>query len=421
MQPHVLLLATQRWPAGVRLGLAMRAVGFRVSIWCPRSHPLLLTHAVHRHHPYSVLDTVDSLEAAIIAADPQLIVPCDEPATINLQQVTERALATPRLHHLLSVIERSLGPVAGIKRLTERAYVLQVAAEAGAAVPLNTPITTPAELRAWLSLNGFPAYLKSDGTFGGVGVRRIHAYDEAEAAFRALHASPGTIRALKRMALDYDPTLLGPLFRRRHPLISVQRAVPGVDTNSAIFCWQGQVLAGITMQVVVTDYEMGPSTVLRRIHNPAMDHTAEVLASRLNLSGFFGLDFILDEQTGIPWLLEMNSRATQIVHLALGAGHDLPAAAFSAMCGVPVRPRPTETTEEIIALFPQEWDRDPTSQFIQNAYHDVPWNVPELVRAYVSQRPGWRQLVTRRYWRKRRQQKPHLEAPAPSETAPRLP
>ncbi len=31
-----------------------------------------------------------------------------------------------------------------------------------------------------------------------------------------------------------------------------------------------------------------------------MDRTAEILASRLNLSGFYGLDFILEEQTGIP-------------------------------------------------------------------------------------------------------------------------
>ena len=42
-KPHVLLLATQPWPVGARLGLALCAVGFRVSIWCPRSNTLLLT------------------------------------------------------------------------------------------------------------------------------------------------------------------------------------------------------------------------------------------------------------------------------------------------------------------------------------------------------------------------------------------
>ena len=35
----------------------------------------------------------------------------------------------------------------------------------------------------------------------------------------------------------------------------------------------------------------------------------------------------------------MNSRATQIAHLALGPGHDLAAAAFAAIGDVPVHPR----------------------------------------------------------------------------------
>ena len=55
-QPHVLLLATQPWPIGARLGLAMRAVGFRVSIWCPRSNISLLTDAIHLRQPYRLID-----------------------------------------------------------------------------------------------------------------------------------------------------------------------------------------------------------------------------------------------------------------------------------------------------------------------------------------------------------------------------
>ena len=147
------------------------------------------------------------------------------------------------------------------------------------------------------------------------------------------------------------------------------------------------------MQVVSVGYELGPSTVLRRIHNPMMDRTAETLASRLNLTGFYGLDFILEEQTGIPWLLEMNSRATQIPHLALGPGHDLPAAAFAAITGLPIRPRPAVTSEQTIALFPQEWSRDPSSPLIRSSYHDVPWESPALVRACTQQGTRLRRLL----------------------------
>jgi hypothetical protein len=421
-QPHVLLLATQPWPTGARLGLALRAVGFRVSIWSPHVHPLLKTDAVDQHYPYGAVGR-DSLETAIIAASPHLIVPCDDPATSRLQQVAERALGDSRLHRVLEVIERSLGPAVDLKKLTSRAYVLEAAAEGGVAVPANARLTTSADLRAWFHQYGFPAFLKADGTFGGSGVRPVHTYQQAEAALRALDTPPGIFGAFKGLAIDHDPTLIGASIRRKRPAISVQRAVPGADVNSAIFCWQGQVLASISMKVMAITCERGPSTVVRRIRNAGMDRAAEVLASRLKLSGFYGLDFILDGEdgeSGTPWLIEMNSRATQIAHLALGPGHDLAAAAFSAIGGVPVRPRSLLTTEDTIALFPQEWQRDPASPLIKSAYHDVPWDAPALVQIYINHRPGLR-VLTRQFWRERRQRKQNFEGSASSETAPRLP
>ena len=420
-QPHVLLLATQPWPVSARLGLALRAVGFRISLWSPRSNTFLATGAVGRHYPYRMLDPVGSMEAAILAAGPDLIIPCDEPATASLQQLAERAMASPTLAPVLRAIERSLGSAANLQRLTDRAFVLKTAADGGAAVPTGASIANAADLRAWLGANGFPAYLKADGTFGGIGVRLIHTYEEAEAALRALHEPPRPMRVFKRLTISDDPTLVELYLHRHCSAISIQRAVPGIDVNSAIFCWRGQVLASLSMQVVATGYELGPSTVLRRIRNAAMDRTAEILASRLNLSGFYGLDFILEEHTGIPWLLEMNSRATQIPHLAFGPDHDLPAAAFAAITGLPVRPRPAVTAEQTIALFPQEWTRDPASPFIRSAYHDVPWESPALVRAYIHQRPPMRQLLTRSYWRNRRQQRLSLEAAISTEAASRTP
>ena len=423
-QPHVLLLATRPWPTGARLGLALRAVGFGVSIWSPSDHPLLKTDAADQHYPYGTVGQ-DSLETAIIEADPDLIVPCDDPATSRLQRLARRALIDSRLHRVLRVIERSLGPATDLNKLTERAYVLEVAAEGGVAVPANARLTSSADLRAWFHEYGFPAYIKADGTFGGTGVRPVHTYQQAESALRALQAPPGTLGALKRLIIYRDPTLMGPLVRRERPAISAQRSVSGVDVNSAIFCWQGQVLASISVKVVATRYERGPSTVVRRIQNAAMDRAAKVLASRLKLSGFYGLDFILDgqgdeEQIGTPWLIEMNSRATQIAHLALGPSHDLAAAAFAAIGDVPVRPRQLVTTADTIALFPQEWERDPASPLIRTAYHDVPWDAPALVRAYVNQRPGLR-VFSHQFWRERRQRRQSFEGSTSSETAPRLP
>lgn len=425
--PHLLLLATRPWPTGARLGLAMRAVGFRVSIWCPYGHPLLRAGVVDRHHPCAAFETLDSLQVAVIAADPHLIVPCDDLAIFHLQQLAERAMTRPHLHRVLEIAERSLGPPAELHHLNSRTFVLATAADGGVSVPAGARIASAADLRAWFQAHGFPGYLKADGTSGGIGVRPVHSYQKAEAAFHALDAPPRILRALKRLAIDRDPTLMGPLVRRQRPAISVQCAVAGAEATSAIFCWRGQVLASNSVQVLATSYQRGPSTVVRRFQNAAIDRAAEVLAARLNLSGFYGLDFILDsqrgdEQIGTAWLIEMNSRATQIAHLALGPDHDLAAAAFAAVTGVPVHPRPVVTTQQTIALFPQEWQRDPASPLIPGAYHDVPWDAPALVRAYVNQRPDWRRLLTQQYWRDRRKQKWAFEEPsAPSEAVPRLP
>jgi hypothetical protein len=194
--------------------LALHAVGFGVSIWSPSVHPLLKTDAVDQHYPYGAVGQ-DSLETAILAANPDLIVPCDDPATSRLQRLAGRALIDSRLHRVLSVIERSLGPAADLNKVTERAYVLEVAAEGGVAVPANARLTSSADLRAWFHEYGFPAYIKADGTFGGTGVRPVHTYQQAESsAARLVRAAryPGRVQAAGHLPRSY---LDGPLGTQR--------------------------------------------------------------------------------------------------------------------------------------------------------------------------------------------------------------
>ncbi len=97
-------------------------------------------------------------------------------------------------------------------------------------------------------------------------------------------------------------------------------------------------------------------------------------------------------ETGNAYLIEINPRATQVGHLNLGPGRDLPAAVYAALIGKAAQPAPKVTEKNTIALFPQEWIRDPHSSFLQSAYHDVPWQEPALIRHCVSNREkqsGW--------------------------------
>jgi predicted ATP-grasp superfamily ATP-dependent carboligase len=122
------------------------------------------------------------------------------------------------------------------------------------------------------------------------------------------------------------------------------------------------------------------------IENAEMSAAAEKLVRRLNLSGVLGFDFMLEAHTGNAYLIEINPRSTQVGHLTLGEGRDLPAALYSALSGEAVHTAPKVTENDTIVLFPQEWMRDPESSFLMSGYHDVPWDEPELLRACVQQR-----------------------------------
>jgi len=109
---------------------------------------------------------------------------------------------------------------------------------------------------------------------------------------------------------------------------------------------------------------------------------------------------MLEADTGNAYLIEINPRSTQVGHLTLGHGRDLPAALYAAVSEQAVQPAPKLTEKDTIALFPHEWLRDPGSVFLQSGYHDVPWGEPELVRACIRKRLKQSAWYSQRNWTK---------------------
>jgi predicted ATP-grasp superfamily ATP-dependent carboligase len=146
------------------------------------------------------------------------------------------------------------------------------------------------------------------------------------------------------------------------------------------------VLASLHFEVLNKHDATGPSTVLRLIDNADMAFAAEKMVRRLGLSGIVGFDFMLEFQTSNAHLVEINPRATQVGHLELGLGRDLPSALYAALSGEIVREAPRVTEKDTITLFPHEWLRNPDSPFLQSGYHDVPWEESQLIRMCVGTR-----------------------------------
>jgi len=107
---------------------------------------------------------------------------------------------------------------------------------------------------------------------------------------------------------------------------------------------------------------------------------------RLALSGLHGFDFMLEADTDNAYLIEINPRATQVGHLALGPGQDIPAAITAVVSGTDIQAATKVTQNDTIVLIPQEWIRNPDSPYIRSGYHDVPWEEPELVRDCINRR-----------------------------------
>jgi len=178
----------------------------------------------------------------------------------------------------------------------------------------------------------------------------------------------------------------------------VQALVMGRPATTTFAAWEGALLAAIHLDVAVVTGETGPASVVRRIHDPAMERAARSLARRFELSGLHGLDFIRDA-SGTVHLIEINPRATQTAAFALGEGCDLPAALAARATGYPAPARTPAIDNDLVALFPQEWCRDPQSPHLAVAHHDVPWDDPELVRALLAQprrSAGWQKLLRTR-------------------------
>lgn len=384
-KPKVLLVSTNGWPAPARLGMALEGAGFAVDAVCPPETILCRTHAVGNAYAYRGLSPVRSVSEAIEKAHADLVVPTDDLATAHLHEIHRAAESLGQAGEKIGLlIENSLGAKESFATVASRVALLRVAREEGVRVPEFAAIEDASGLEEWIRRAGVPTVLKADGTSGGDGVRIVRTAHDAKRAFQALQAPPFFARAAKRAIFDNDLTLLLPsVLRRKHSVIA-QSFVEGTEATSLFACWHGEVIGELHFEVVSKQDSGGPSTVLRLVENEEMKAAARKIAKRLKLSGFYGLDFMLDKATRNAYLLELNPRTTQVGHLTLGPGRDLPAALFAAIRGGDCRPAAPLTEKDLIVLFPQEWTRDPESPFLESGYHDVPWDEPEFVGFYAK-------------------------------------
>jgi hypothetical protein len=377
----ILVVSTCWWAFPARLAMAFASIGHRVEAICPGHHPLAKTKAVRTLYRYNALRPLEALAKAIKRAEPALIVPCDDRAITHLHELHASAHASPALN---AVIERSLGRADSFPVADRRSDLIAIAHAEGIRAPDMMRVTTVDELKVALDQIGLPAVMKVDGTWGGLGVRVVHSLAEAATALKALSRPVGVTRALKRLVVDRDPFFLQPAFTGSSPVVNVQRFVEGTPANSAVACWNGELLASISVAAVRTRGAQGASTVVRVIDHPEMTEVGEKLVRRLGLSGFCGFDFLLEAGTCVAHLIEMNGRTTPISHLPLAEGRNLVTALATRLDGITAISPTPPILQDVIAFFPQAWLLEPNSELLHTGYHDIPWGEQALVRELMK-------------------------------------
>ena len=395
LHPRLLMAASTWWPSSARLAIALIRNGCAVSAMCPRGHPLQYISGVQHIYRIRGVRSRSSLLAAIRDAKPDLIIPCDDRIVTQLHELFS-------LHsELQPLIEASLGDPAGFAITDSRSKLLKVAADLGIRVPRGAVVTTDIEAKQIFGQFGPVAVIKMDGTNGGEGVRIVRSAKEAAAAFRSLRLGTGLLIAVQRLLIHGDPLAMSSWTRRAKAEITIQQYIPGTPANNMVACWRGEILGEVSVESVSCKGLTGSANVVRLIDNPQFTRAAKLLAAHFSASGFFGLDFIIDQDSGEPYLIEMNPRCTQLGHLQFPERGDLADALCERITGR-TRPQPlTPIRTNMIAFFPQAWKSSTPGDGWYSSFQDVPWEEKSLVD-YLMQEPWQERRWQARIYRKLR-------------------
>lgn len=372
--PRVLLVTAFRWITSVRAALEFCQSGYEVHVVCPSWSDFAAQPFVSRFWRLGLFRPENNVLRAIVASHPDLIIPLDDCARRHLNSIYTSSRTSDLTR---SLIVRSLGDPTHYATLYDRAGLSSLAHKLGLVVPTTLSVDTTAELAMTGQLIGFPAVLKTDGSWGGQGVEIVNNNRELTQSFNRLKASK-LLRAFWRVVRKSDFSLLWPSLSGHRPKLSLQRFIQGRPANASVVCWQGEVLGRVDVEVLQSRGPTGPATVVRLIDHPDIAETISTVVRQLGMSGFCGFDFILTTDNRAVFL-ELNPRATPTFHLVGARNTVLIELLKERSTGAVPGPLKSAAQTESITLFPQELMRDSQSLFLSAGFQDVPHNAPDFI------------------------------------------
>jgi biotin carboxylase len=169
--------------------------------------------------------------------------------------------------------------------------------------------------------------------------------------------------------------------------VLLQRKIEGRMIGRTAVAHNGVELAGFARERLEAVRLHGSSSLVRYVHAPDLAELTRRAAGTLGINGFFAIEFCRERVTGKAYAIDLSRRMVPPTHTGHLVGVDLCAALASALRGEAVSAweLPPDVAT-ILALFPQEFWRDPQSSSLSRYATDAPWDEPQLLRAMLEMR-----------------------------------
>lgn len=364
---RVLIVSLGDWQGPSRIPKALKAVGWEVATLCRKSYAAAKTRYVDQFffvNPQGEMEVMRDIIQAVEAWKPTLIVPAMETAVsalLEIWRLYEHGKLPGLSTEAVEAIRRSIPDPAAQRYFYSKIDLLNTLAERGVRIPAQRELHTFGDADVFVQEHGYPVIIKPDYGYAGSGISICHD----------------------------EEALLAALTKRLNPTSGqrwcIQRYIPTKSSMYQLAAKDGVLLAGYSLYRVETYPGVtGPSSVIRMVENPEMEHAARELAKLLGYNGFGSAQFMTeDEGLGKAYLIEGNLRLGVSMHLSSQFGPDLNKALFEAYSGQPVAPYPSNLGLTI-ALYPAEVFRDRNSEYMKGIV-DYVEDDPELEAHFAQQ------------------------------------
>jgi ATP-grasp domain len=379
---RILVIATNKWPSIGQLVSALIKVGFEIAVVCPSGSPIKHIRNLNARYKYTSWQSLTSIKAAIADWSPFLLVCNDDVAIRELHRIYSQACIEtdgPESSSLIELIESSLGDCRSFPISRSKNQLISAAQKLKILCPPTDVVNSYQDIDQ-LGRIVYPVLIKLDDSWGGLSVRLARNQHELLRGTLELSFPHNWHWSLKRLAAQVIQHLPNRWRPRLPQNINIQSYILGRPANRAVVCWNGRILAGISVEALETRSQFGPTTLARILDHAELAEAAEKIVASQKLSGFLGFDFILDHENR-AWLLEMNPRATPTCHLRFKAP-SLPSSLFLAVTGEQPNSDIREVSQDTIALFPNRVSQ----QSLHPYFDDVPDEEPKFI--YACRRLG---------------------------------